>query len=541
MNRGRVSTKVLLYFLMMMFLMVVVGCSKSDDNPAPATTYSITGTVALTGGPLQNVVVTLSGSSTGTFTTGSDGKYSFTGLANGTYTLTPALTGYVFNPNPIVVVVSGSNMVQDFVATANPGGTTYSISGTVYLGPATTTAVSGVTVTLAGAHTGSVVTGSTGTWTFTGLLGGNYTVTASLSGYSITPVSFTWNPLSANSSGNIFYATLAKFSQADLVGSWVMQALKTNGKWLYFTGTVDVDGNVTFSSCKDSTGSTTCPTGNLTWTINNSTGVITEGGTAADTDVHMTMASNKTFIAGTGTTSVGGNPEMRIAQKKVPGTVYAATDVQSKSFVFHDLMVGASTQWEYAVGSTDGTGLASLTTHVNSTGTDPTGTTNVTFSVDSNGVVTAGGDIGTFTGFLSADKKAIVGITTEGTSSPYSYSLYVFNITNGQSSSTSQVAGTSYDHILAVGVSPAPFWAHQSMDITSGGVITYNGDWVDSYSGTGPTGSETISIGSSGAATLAGSAIQETSFNGQLSYDGKFMVATQTTDTGVYALNIITQ
>jgi hypothetical protein len=148
-------------------------------------------------------------------------------------------------------------------------------------------------------------------------------------------------------------------------------------------------------------------------------------------------------------------------------------------------------------------------------------------------------DNDTWKGFLSADKKTIVGTDTE--SAGAEFHMLIIQITNGQSSSTSQVAGISYDHILATGASPAPFWAHQSMTITSGGVITYNGDWVDSNSGTGPTGPETISIGSSGAATLAGSAIQETSFNGQLSYDGKFMVATQTLGTGVYSLNIITQ
>jgi hypothetical protein len=528
---------------MMMFLMAAVGCSKSDDTPAPApVTYSISGVVTGPAKTLGTVVITLtnvSAATTSTATTATDGTYSFTGLANGTYSLAPALTGYVFDPSTTVVVVNGSNMVQNFVSTTNTGGTTYSISGTVYLGPSTTTAVSGVTVTLAGAHTGSVITGTGGTWTFTGLPGGtgnDYTVTAYLSGYSITPVSYTWNAPNANSPGNIFYATSAKFSQADLMGTWVVHSLKTNtAKWFYFTGTVDPSGSVTLSSCKESTGVATCPTGTLKWTIDSTTGVITEGGTLADTDVHMTMASNKKFFAGTG----GTNPEMRIAQQEVTGTSYAATDVQSKNFVFHDLMTGADSQWEYAVGSTDSNGLASLTTHVNSSGTDPTGTTNVTFSVDSNGVVTAGGDIGTFTGFLSADKKTIVGITTNGTDPNYNYSLYVFNITNGQSSSTSQVAGTSYDHILAVG--SENFWAHQSMDITSGGVITYNGDWVDSTSGSGPTGSETISIGSSGAATLAGAAIQETSFNGQLSYDGKFMVATQTLDTGVYSLNIITQ
>jgi len=43
MNSGRVSTRVFLCFLMMIFLMVTVGCSKSDDAPpAPATTYTVT-------------------------------------------------------------------------------------------------------------------------------------------------------------------------------------------------------------------------------------------------------------------------------------------------------------------------------------------------------------------------------------------------------------------------------------------------------------------------------------------------------------------
>jgi len=43
MNKRTVSSKVLLCFLMMMFLMFTVGCSKSDDNPpAAATTYTVT-------------------------------------------------------------------------------------------------------------------------------------------------------------------------------------------------------------------------------------------------------------------------------------------------------------------------------------------------------------------------------------------------------------------------------------------------------------------------------------------------------------------
>ena len=120
MNRRRVSTQVLLYFFMLMLLTVTVGCSNSDDAvPAPAAaTYGISGVVRLTGVPFTGVTVTLSGRSTGTYTTGADGKYSFTGLPKGrSYTLTPILAGYTFNPGSKVVIINESNMNADFVAT----------------------------------------------------------------------------------------------------------------------------------------------------------------------------------------------------------------------------------------------------------------------------------------------------------------------------------------------------------------------------------------------------------------------------------------
>jgi hypothetical protein len=535
---------------MMMFLMATVGCSSSDNTPAPVT-YSISGTVTGPAQTLGTVVITLtnvSTAATSTATTATDGTYSFTGLANGTYTLAPALTGYVFDPSTTVVVVNGSNMVQNFVSATTPGGTLYSISGYVYLS-GTTTPLSGVTVTLAGAHTGAVITGTTGTWTFAGLPGGagnNYTVTASLSGYSITPVVINWNAPAANSSGNIFYATVAKFSQADLAGTWVVHSLKTNtAKWFYFTGTVDVDGNVSLSSCSESGGSTTCPSGTLTWTIDPTTGVITEGGSLADTSVHMTMASNKKFFAGT-SSGGGSNPAMRIAQKEVTGTSYAATDIQSKNFVFHQLTVGDDYKWEYAVGSTDSNGLVSLSTHVSSSGTDTTGTTNVTFVVDTvtiPGKVTASGDIGTFTGFLSADKKTIVGTTTDSGSGTH-YSLLVIQLIDGQSSSTSAAAGNYYAHMLTVGTgSEAPFWAHQTIGIASTGVMTFD-NWVCSnVSVTGPPSSttDTMSVGTSGTATIALSPSGTTDFNGQVSFDGTFLVGTQTFNTNEFSLIVVTK
>ncbi len=530
MKRMKVSTQVLLPFLMMVFLVAAVGCSKDNALPPAPPTYSISGTVTGDAQSLGTVVITLknvSTAATSTATTATDGTYSFTGLANGTYTLTPALAGYVFDPNTTVVVVNGSNMVQNFVSATNPGGTTYSISGYVYLS-GTTTPLSGVTVTLGGAHTGAVITGSDGSWAFAGLPGGagnDYTVTAYLSGYSITPVVYSWNAPAANSPGNIFYATVAAFSQADLAGTWVVHALKTNtAKWYYYTATVDVDGNVSLSSCNDSTSNATCPSGTLTWTID-STGVITEGGTLADTSVYMTMASDKTFIAGT-SSGGGSNSAMRIAQKEVPGTSYANADVRSKSFVFHQLYAGGENSWYYGAGTTDSGGVITISSQNCSSGSScgSTGVTTMTMSVGSDGTVTNSGDSSWQHGFLSADKRTIVAVLTDSTPA---YALFVIQITNGQSSSVSQVAGTAYSHMLDSGTSP--YWKYLTMSITDGGVISFI-DFDTNGSETIPLGTATMSISGSGAATITPPS-GTSDFNGQLSYDGTFMVGTETDDS----------
>ena len=73
-------------------------------------------------------------------------------------------------------------------------GTTYTISGQVNLSGGG--ALSGVTVMLSGGAGGSTTTDSSGNFSFTGLAaGGSYTVTPSLSGYSFSPLSQTFNNL----------------------------------------------------------------------------------------------------------------------------------------------------------------------------------------------------------------------------------------------------------------------------------------------------------------------------------------------------------
>jgi hypothetical protein len=91
-----IYTKTLVICLIIMLLMVI-GCSRKGIPPRD---YTISGTVTLngTGTAVADVTIQLTGASTASATTGSDGKFSFTGLANGTYYVTPSLTDYSFDP-----------------------------------------------------------------------------------------------------------------------------------------------------------------------------------------------------------------------------------------------------------------------------------------------------------------------------------------------------------------------------------------------------------------------------------------------------------
>ena len=159
-------------------------------NPAP--TYSIAGTVTLSGsGALAGVTMTLKGTHTTATTTDASGNYTFTGLANGSYTVSPSLAGYTFNPASTSVTINGANATSyNFTATQTPTSTpTYSISGTVTLSGGG--ALPGVTVTLSGAGSGTATTDSSGNYIFSNLANGSYTLTPRLSGYTFSQTSST--------------------------------------------------------------------------------------------------------------------------------------------------------------------------------------------------------------------------------------------------------------------------------------------------------------------------------------------------------------
>ena len=96
-----------------------VGGQDFTGTPTGGATYSISGTVVMltsTGNiPIAGVTITLTGAAGATTTTNALGQYTFTGLANGNYTVTPSKAGLRFVPIRRNVTISGSNVTgQNF-------------------------------------------------------------------------------------------------------------------------------------------------------------------------------------------------------------------------------------------------------------------------------------------------------------------------------------------------------------------------------------------------------------------------------------------
>ncbi len=179
--------------------------SPANNFAATATpiSHAISGAVTVGGSPLSGVTMTLSGAGSGTTTTSSTGTYSFASLADGAYTVTPSRGGYTFAPtNRSVTLVGADSAGNNFAATT----LLHSISGAVTLNGSP---FSGVTVTLSGAATGTMTTGSGGAWSFPGLADGSYSVTPSRTNYSFSPASLGFTLSGADSSANNFAATLS--------------------------------------------------------------------------------------------------------------------------------------------------------------------------------------------------------------------------------------------------------------------------------------------------------------------------------------------
>ena len=214
-------------------LAFVAGCagvlsqkSSSNTPPPQGQTYSVSGTISPGAGG-TGATVTLSGASTASAIADSSGNFTFTGLANGTYAVTPNRTGYTFGPTSQSAMVNGANVTGVNFSASAQGSPTFSISGTI----SPIAAGSGATVKLSGAASTTVTANGSGAFTFTGFGNGTYTVTPSKSGYSFSPVSLTATINGANVTGLNFSATAGTTHTA--VASWTPSTSIVSGYNVY--------------------------------------------------------------------------------------------------------------------------------------------------------------------------------------------------------------------------------------------------------------------------------------------------------------------
>jgi hypothetical protein len=176
----------------------VSGADQTGVNfNSAAQTFTVSGTISGAGGNLATV--NLTGAAISSTTTDAAGNYSFTGLANGGYTVTPSKAGFVFSPAAQNVTVSGANLTTVNFASAVQ---TFSIGGTI-----SGAGGNGATVTLTGAGTATVTANASGVYSFTGLANGSYTVTPTKTGFAFTPVSQSVTISGANNTAVNFTST----------------------------------------------------------------------------------------------------------------------------------------------------------------------------------------------------------------------------------------------------------------------------------------------------------------------------------------------
>ncbi|MCU1270103.1 MAG: repeat/fibronectin type domain protein [Acidobacteriaceae bacterium] len=154
---------------------------------AVVTTFTVSGTITpAPNGTTATVVLSQSGATVATTTVGSSGSYSFSNVANGTYTVTPSETGFTFSPANQSVTVNGNPAtVPAFTATAVV--TTFTVSGTI--SPAPNGVVATVTLSQSGTTVATATVGSSGSYSFSSVSNGTYTVTPSETGFTFSPAS----------------------------------------------------------------------------------------------------------------------------------------------------------------------------------------------------------------------------------------------------------------------------------------------------------------------------------------------------------------
>jgi outer membrane protein assembly factor BamB len=344
----------------------------------PAASFTISGTVSPSASG-SGTLLALSGAASASATADSSGNYSFAGLANGTYTVTPSKTGFTFSPPSQTVTVNNGNMpAVNFAATAQ----TWSISGNVSANGAN------ANVALSGPASASTTADSSGNYSFTGLANGIYTVTPTKSGFTFNPTSQNATVNNGNVSSLNFTATssgstgLAIDANVSTDGTTAKTTISTpafstkaaNELIVAFVATDYLSGtNTTVASVAG---------GGLNWALVKRTNVQSGGAeiwaafaSTALTNVTITATISQSVVSsitvmsftGVDTTSGAGGPNAIGAT----GTGNSSKGAPTASLVTtrnNSWVVGVGNDYDNAINRTPGTGQTVLHQFLTSTG-----------------------------------------------------------------------------------------------------------------------------------------------------------------------------
>lgn len=205
--------------------------------------YTISGRVTLGASGLSGVTVTLTGGQAASTVTDGNGNYSFLNIAgDGSYTVTPSLTGYTFNPTSRSFTnLSANQTLADFAAFPI-------ISGQIK--NSSNQPLSDVIVVLSGTTSATAVSDGNGNFSFTGLTdGGNYVVTPSRTNYTFSPALRTFVNLTSAQTAD-FVGTLANYTISGRVtdnNSGIASITMTLSGSQSATTTTAADGSYSFT------------------------------------------------------------------------------------------------------------------------------------------------------------------------------------------------------------------------------------------------------------------------------------------------------
>ncbi len=183
----------------------VLLANQTINFAASLNLYTISGRVTNSqGAGVTGVTMSVSGSLSIATQTDSNGNYSFTVPAEGTYTVTPSKPFHVFNPASRTFTNISGNQNEDFSGEI----LNFGISGKIIDDQGA--GLLGITVTLTGSQTKTTLTLPDGSYSFLVPATGNYTITPSLEGdyYAFAPAVHAFNNLDGHKVATDITATL---------------------------------------------------------------------------------------------------------------------------------------------------------------------------------------------------------------------------------------------------------------------------------------------------------------------------------------------